>query len=293
MAAVGKRGLGRGLAALIPDSAFENDAPSPGRRTRLRMVPLDEIRPNPEQPRQVFEADALAALAKSIEQHGILSPLVVRQDRGDYVLIAGERRFRAAGLAGLHEVPCVVRDAPRAREQLELALIENLLREDLDPIEAALGYRRLADDFGLTQEEIAQRVGRNRATVANALRLLQLPEDVLDTVRRGELSAGHARALLSLVDDLRVLRRVMSQCVNEQWSVRELERQVARMVSGPAKKARKSRGSGPTMEYATRQLRDALHTSVAIKPLKTGGGRIVVDYADAEDLERLIQKMRG
>lgn len=289
-----KRGLGRGLASLIPDSTFEADDTTPSRRARLRQVPLDEIRPNPEQPRQVFGAEALQSLADSIAQHGILTPLVVRRDRGDYVLIAGERRFRAAGLAGLHEVPCVVRDAPRAREQLELALIENLQREDLDPIEAALGYRRLAEEFGLTQEEVANGVGKNRATIANAVRLLQLPEDALDDVRRGDLSAGHARALLSLVDDLRVLRRVKAQCIDQGWSVRELERQVARVVHGQANGARaNATGRDKTMAYAIAQLRDALHTSVQIRPLKKGGGRIIVDYADAEDLERLLQKMRG
>src|SRR5690606_4277824 len=154
--------LGRGLASLIPDSAF-GDEEELVERPRLRIVPLDEIRPNPEQPREVFDAEDLAGLADSVRRHGILTPLVVRRHEGQYVLIAGERRLRAAGLAGLTDVPVIVREADAPSEQLELALVENLQRTDLDPIEAARGYHRLSDEYGYTQDEVARKVGKDRS----------------------------------------------------------------------------------------------------------------------------------
>ncbi|TVQ87295.1 MAG: ParB/RepB/Spo0J family partition protein [Deltaproteobacteria bacterium] len=288
-----KRGLGRGLASLIPDSTLEGSSTG-GASGQVRQVPLDEIRPNPEQPREHFEPAALQALANSIASHGVLSPLVVRREDGRYVLLAGERRLRAAGLAGLHEVPCLVRDAASSLEQLEVALVENLLREDLDPIEAARGYRRLLDDFGLTQEQVAQRVGRKRATIANAVRLLELPDAILAAVQSGQISAGHARAILPLLDDPATLRGLIAQTIDKGWSVREVERQVARLTRAPPidrsnERLRRQR----TLEYATQLLRDALKTSVQIRPLKRGGGRIVIDYADPEDLERLLEHMRS
>lgn len=286
-----KRGLGRGLASLIPDSSFEDDDKEVT-RAQLRHVPLDQIRPNPEQPREVFDAEALDALASSIRAHGVLTPLVVRADDGKYTLIAGERRFRAAGLAGLHEVPCVVRQADRARDQLVLALVENLQRADLDPIEAARGYQRLSEEFGLTQEAIASGVGRNRATIANAMRLLALPDAVLEVVREGRLSAGHARAVLPLLEDDAALRRTWRNAEAQSWSVRETERQVARIVSDARPRKAKKAADDKRLSYATGLLRDALQTSVAIKPRKDGSGRIVLDYADGEDLERLIGQLR-
>lgn len=290
MAPSPKSSLGRGLAALIPDSALEG-GPSSG--PQLRRVPIEEIRPNPQQPREHFEPGALAALAESIRAHGVLAPLVVRRFEGTYVLLAGERRLRAAGLAGLHQVPCIVRQAETPAEQLEIALVENLVREDLDPIEVARGYRRLAQEFGLTQEQIAERVGRARATVANAMRLLDLPADALTAVQAGEISAGHGRALLPLVDRPEVLRSVLAKIIAEGWSVREVERQVARATRPePAPRPKERPRRDQQVAYATGLLRDALRTSVEIKPLKRGGGRIVVDYADAEDLERLLSIMR-
>jgi ParB family chromosome partitioning protein len=195
-----KRGLGRGLASLIPDSALD-PVPFPERtapRSALRTVPIAEIRANPEQPRRSFEPGELQALADSVRAHGVLAPLICRREDGYYVLIAGERRLRAAALAGLAEVPVIVRDAHDAGVQLELALVENLQRVDLDPIEAARGYARLSDTYGYTQDEIASRVGKDRSTVANAVRLLKLPEGVLDELRAGRISAGHARAMLPI-----------------------------------------------------------------------------------------------
>lgn len=286
------RSLGRGLASLIPDSALTTDARGPD-RARVRHVPLEEIRANPEQPREVFQPTDLESLADSIRNHGILSPLVVRKVDGAYVLIAGERRLRAAGLAGLTEVPVLVRDAPSEREQLELALVENLQRADLDPIESARGFARLIADFGLTQAQVADRVGKQRATVANALRLLNLPEFVLMALRNGQISAGHARALLPITapDEL---RKLMVKVIAQRLSVRATEQIVSRLTQTPhVVRATERQRREQVFEYATQLLSESLHTSVAIRPLKNGGGRIVIDYADAEDLERLIQQLRS
>lgn len=285
------RGLGRGLASLIPDSALEMDA-LPAERDALRVVPIDEIRPNPEQPREIFDGAALAELSDSIRTHGILSPLVVRRHEGRYVVIAGERRLRAAALAGLSEVPVVVREADDASRQLELALVENLQREDLDPIEGARGFQRLMDEYGYTQDQVAKAVGKDRSTVANAVRLLRLPEFVLLAMRDGRISAGHARAMLPLTEEDE-LRRVLSKVVAQGLNVRQTERLVAGLVKLPAAVSADRRRRERTLEYAEKLLRDRLHTSVAIKSLKKGGGRIQIDYADAEDLERLIGLLRG
>ena len=284
------RSLGRGLAALIPDSALDVDMEEPG--GTARMVPIDEIAPNPEQPRTVFEPTALEELSASIDKHGVLIPLVVRQEEGKYFLIAGERRLRAAALAGLQEVPVVVRDVSTGIEQLELALVENLQREDLDPIEAAKGFQRLIDEYGYTQAEVADRVGKNRATVANSLRLLNHPDFVLDALRGGFITAGHARALLPLVgrDDL---TGALKAVIDRGLSVRATESMVAAMVKGPTKSKKQKKKDPGQMSYATNLLSYALRTTVEIQPRKRGGGRIVIDYANKDDLERLIDQLRG
>lgn len=285
------RSLGRGLASLIPDSALDvGDDQTP--RAKLRMVPLDEIQPNPEQPRVEFDAEQIEALADSIRAHGVLAPLVVRRSDGQYVLIAGERRLRASGLAGLTEVPVILRDVEEPQVQLELALVENLQRVDLDPIEGARGFQRLIEQFGYSQDEVARRVGKKRSTVANALRLLRLPDFVLQALRQRHIRAGHARALVA-VEDVDELRRVLARVVAQKLNVRQTEQLVARLTQTPrvvrqTDRARRERA----FEYATKLLCESLHTSVAIRPLKKGGGRILIDYSDAEDLERLIQQLR-
>lgn len=284
------RGLGRGLASLIPDSALDVDV-LPPERNALRMVPIDEIRPNPEQPRQVFEPEALESLAASIRVHGVLSPLVVRRSEGRYILIAGERRLRASGLAGLEEVPVVVREADDPSRQLEVALVENLQRADLDPIESARGFQRLIDEYGYTQAQVATAVSKDRSTVANLVRLLRLPDFVIETLREHRITAGHARALLPLTDE-EELRRVLSKVLAHGLSVRATERLVAELVKVPSVvKTHQRRQRERTMDYAVKLLQEALHTSVNIKQ-KKNGGTIVIDYADAEDLERLIGLLR-
>lgn len=280
------RGLGRGLASLIPDSALD-PAANEEARTTYRTVPIDEIRPNPEQPREVFASEDLNQLSDSIRAHGVMSPLVVRKWEGRYVLIAGERRLRAAALAGLSEVPVILRSAENPGVQLELALVENLQRSDLDPIEAARGFQRLIEVYGYTQDGVAQRVGKNRSTVANAVRLLALPEFVLDAVREDVISAGHARALLPLGQGAR-LREALDKVVAQSLSVRATERLVKRILAGETG----TKGAPRTLQYANKLLSEALHTAVTIRPRKRGGGRIIVDYSSAEDLERLIGQIR-
>lgn len=277
--------LGRGLASLIPDTSFGDES----QRPEVRLVPREQIQPNPEQPREVFHRAELDALAESIREHGILSPLVVRREEGAYILIAGERRLRAAALAGLTEVPVLLRKTSSSAETLELALIENLQREDLDPIEAARGYRRLMDEYGMTQERVAERVGKERPTIANALRLLKLPDIALQALRDGDISAGHARALLPLANSGH-MQRALIRIQDEQLSVRATERLVQRLVNGveggqQAERLRREKAMGPV----NRRLTKALSAGVAVRPRKGGGGRIVIDFADSEDLDRLIE----
>lgn len=284
------KGLGRGLASLIPDSALDVETGGLDGGS-ARTVPLDEIRPNPEQPREFFDKEALETLADSIRQHGLLTPMVVRRHEGRYILIAGERRFRAAGLAGLTEVPVMVRDADDPAVQLELALVENLQRADLDPIEEARGYQRLMSEYGYTQEQVATKVGKRRPTVANALRLLKLPDYALQALRDGRISSGHARALLPVSDET-ALKTLLARIISEGLSVRSTEQVVKELLRTRKPKTGDDGENKRTLDYATRLLRDALRTSVAIRPRKKGGGRIVIDYSDGEDLERLIHRLR-
>lgn len=293
MSVLAKRGLGRGLASLIPDSALD-PTPFPERaanRNALRIVPIAEIRANPEQPRRVFDPIELGSLADSVRLHGVLAPLICRRDDGFYVLIAGERRLRAAALAGLTEVPVIVRDAHDAGAQLELALVENLQRVDLDPVESARGYARLAETYGYTQDEIAARVGKDRSTIANTMRLLKLPDSVLDELRAGRITAGHARAMLPVLDP-DALRRLTARIVAEQLSVRHVERIVASLVRADGAPP-KPEAPVKRFDYASRALSDALHAKVAIQPRQDGGGRIVIDYGSVDELDRLVRQLRG
>ena len=217
----------------------------------------------------------------------------MRRAEGRYILIAGERRLRAAALAGLREVPVVVRDATTPREQLELALIENLQRADLDPIEAAKGYDRLLKEIKLTHDEVARRVGKERVTVTNAVRLLKLPEFVLAAVRDGRLSAGHARALVPLADSQEDLRLAVSRVLGQQLSVRATEKLVASLAASPkpvrtADRERKERA----YEQVARLLTESMQTSVTLKPKENGSGQILISYGDHEELDRLVQRLR-
>ncbi len=286
--------LGRGLAALIPDDVMEAK-PQIGTRNRVLEVPLAEIQPNPEQPRTHFDPQALTDLKNSIQVHGIIQPILVRsKPGGGYVLIAGERRLRAAGLAGLETVPAVLRaDAGEGDVQLELALVENLQRQDLDAVEAARGYRRLQQDYGYTQEQVANKVGKERATVANALRLLRLPDSVLNLLREGRITAGHAKALLS-VEDSGMLKAIVAQILNKDLSVRATEALVRSQVKAKGKPKAGAKKADKALRYVSDLLSRSLSTAVDIKPkARGGGGKIVIDYSSPDELERLIEALRA
>lgn len=278
---MGRQALGRGLEALIPP-----EKPGP----RAVEIPLTEIHPNPLQPRRRFDDNKLEDLAASIRGHGVLSPVIVRQSQDGYELIAGERRVRAAERAGLERIPAVIRDASNA-EMLEVALIENLQREDLNPVEEADVYRRLVEEFGLTQEEVATRVGRDRASVANTLRLLKLPTRIQEDLIEGTLSAGHGRALLGLEGRVHQLK-ARESIIRRSLSVRATELLVKRLKAGPAERHQKLTRHGPELASVEEQLRRALATKVRI--VRSGRrGRIEVEFYSDEDLDRLIQKICG
>ncbi|MBQ3593260.1 MAG: ParB/RepB/Spo0J family partition protein, partial [Clostridia bacterium] len=212
-----KKGLGRGIEALFEDSGDTKDVTS-----GITELKISQVEPNRNQPRKDFDKDALAELASSIETHGVISPIIVRpSDNGQYQIIAGERRWRASRMAGLDTVPVIIKDFDE-KEVMEVALIENLQREDLNPVEEAMGYRALMDTFGMTQEQVAQRVGKSRSAIANALRLLTLRPQELELLRNGKITAGHARALLAAADAL--TREQMAEMAANGASVHELER---------------------------------------------------------------------
>lgn len=278
---MGRQALGRGLEALIPLGKEE-----PG----IVEIPLAEIRPSSFQPRKRFDDKRLDELATSIRAQGVLSPVIVRQASGGYELVAGERRVRAAERAGLERVPAVIREVSNA-EMLEVALIENLQREDLNPIEEADVYRRLIEDYGLTQEAVATRVGRDRASVANSVRLLKLPPKVREDLIEGNLSSGHGRALLALeAQDLQLKAR--DAVVKRGLSVRATEQLVKRLKAPSAGKDRHIGRQTPDLAHAEERLRRALATKVRI--VRSGHrGRIEVEFYSVEDLDRLVQKICG
>ena len=267
--------LGKGIAALIPE-------PPTGRPGAASELSVGEIEPNPLQPRRQFSPASLDELAASIRQHGVLQPVVVaKASGGGYHLIAGERRWRAAKLAGLERIPAVIRQATDDVQQLSLALIENLQREDLTPIEEARAYHHLRSEGGLSQEEIARRVGKDRSTIANALRLLQLPLEVQGQVDAGTLSAGHARALVGIGDAERQ-KTLGARCAREGWSVRDLERR----LRPAAHKARRT--ADPETREAADRLSLSLGTRVEIHRRRRGG-EIRLAFTSEEELIRLFQ----
>lgn len=272
--------LGKGIGALL------NSASQEGGR-KYFLCPIEELRPHAEQPRKAFDDAKLAELAASIREKGIIQPLVVRRQEDHYQIIAGERRWRAAQRAGLHEVPVVIEDVSEDWA-FELALIENIQREDLNPIEEAEAYRRLMQGFDLTQEEVAKRVGKERSTVANALRLLRLPAKVLDDVMAGRLSMGHARSLLSLENEEDLLE-ARDQVVQKRLSVRDTEALVKKIKSfgsAPRRSARPE--SSPELLHLAGELKRALGTQIRIVP-QGKGGKIEISYYSPEDLDRLLE----
>lgn len=289
-----KHGLGRGLGALIRDTPVESEpsAVAHGAAGPL-MVELSQIRPSPFQPRRTFAREALDELTASIREHGVLEPLLVRKVDEGYELIAGERRWRASQEAGLKQVPVVLRVASD-REALELGLIENLQRADLNPVEEAEGYQVLADKFSLTQEEIAKRVGKGRASVANALRLLGLPKEVRKFITEGLVSAGHAKVLMGLSSDLEQCR-FAERVIKDGLSVRDLEKIVEHARRIPRKKTPgKEDIPSSHMVYLIDKLHQHFGTSVHIQPCRTTAngrkvkGSVQIDFYTNDDLDRIL-----
>src|SRR5262245_56356875 len=285
-----RQALGKGLSSLIPSSIVKAPAPTsaplPSKVTELRLE-VSKIRPNPRQPRRAFDEAALDELASSMRKEGLLQPVVVRPlIDGRFELIAGERRWRAAQRAGIHQIPAVIRDVPDEK-LLELALIENLQREELNPIEEAEAYRILVDDLELTQNEVAERVGKQRTTVANALRLLNLPELVKELVRGRQITMGHARALLAL-EDPKAIEAMARRVVAEGLSVREVESKAKRPFTAKSRPGRPAKSVDPNVEAAEATLQRALGTKVRILGNGTVG-RVEVHYHSADELDRVYR----
>lgn len=280
-----KRGLGKGLGAFFPSA----DTVAVEEQEEKSTVPVKEIRPNPFQPRRVFDQEALAELARSISQYGVLQPIVVRRSSDGYDLVAGERRWRASQLAGLEVIPAVVRDYTDG-EMTEIALIENLQREDLNPIEEAAAFQRLMEEFGLTQEEVARKIGRSRSMVANMVRLLNLQPEVQDFVSRGTLSMGQARPLLA-VESPEVQCEAARIIIEEDLNSRDAEELVKQLTS--AKRAKKEKAPvEEKREFFLVEMEDRLKlilgTQVRIKQGKMKS-KIEIDYYSPEDLERILE----
>jgi ParB family transcriptional regulator, chromosome partitioning protein len=276
------QGLGRGLASLIP----QRNAGQPA----TIEIPVGRIAANPRQPRKRFDTEGLASLTASITEHGVLQPILVTETVDGYQLVAGERRLRAAQAAGLERIPAVVRQLAD-RDQLELALVENLQREDLDPLETADAYRQLIDEFGFTQEDLASRVGKARSTVANTLRLLELAPGVQGAVADGRLTEGHGRALGGLATQLQ--DRVLDSVIGQELSVRQTEELVRRLREPKAQpEGPSARRADPDLERVEEDLRRALGTKVSLARSRRGG-RIVIEYYSDEELGRLYERLTG
>ena len=283
-------GLGRGLSALIPG------APEAGEAAGLLEVPVNAVAPNPKQPRTRFDDEAIGSLALSIREVGILQPIVVRKSGSGYELIAGERRLRAAKLAGLATVPVVVRDTDDA-DTLREALIENIHREDLGPIELAEAFRQLLEELGLKQEELADRVGMSRSYIANTIRLLQLPIDVQQLLTDGKVQAGHARTLLAL-GDAEAQSTLALRIAAEDLSVREVEEIVRRYVDAPKEAPARPEKSpdAPPSDSAMAEVEEILSEQLATRVQIQMGkkrGRVVIEFGSADDLERIVSEIIG
>ena len=281
-----RKGLGKGLDALIPmDEPASGEVGAEG----VLAVPLDKVSPNPHQPRTAIRDQDLVELAASIEAHGVIQPLIVAREGDGYVLVAGERRWRASRLAGLATVPAVVKDvAPQ--QMLEIALVENLQREDLSPMEAAMAYSQLIDEFELTHEDVAQRVGKSRAAVSNTLRLLKAAKPVQEALTEGKITEGHARALLSL-DRRQAQVTALKTVLRRGLSVRQTEELVRRLQQTPAAQETDSRPA-PEIQAMEARFEEALGTRVRLAPGKTGG-RLTIYYYSDEELESIYGRLSG
>lgn len=288
-----RQALGKGIDALI--ARVENNEAKNG---TLQKIPVDQIEPNPEQPRKIFHETSLAELSQSIAKHGLTQPIIVRRDakRDTYMLVAGERRWRASRLAGITEIDAIVRKDLSKQDELTHSLIENIQREDLNAIDMALAYRKLMDEFGITQGELAQYCGKPRSTVANTLRLLDLDENIRGTIQAGKLSEGHGRTLLSIADREN-RRRAYELMLTESWSVRQAEDH-AKGLDGAVRRPRRTEGSGhktktPEVMEMEKNLEGKLGSKVEIHHGPSGeNGRIVLHYYSLEDFDRITQILK-
>ncbi|MFD1954654.1 ParB/RepB/Spo0J family partition protein [Paenibacillus thailandensis] len=279
--------LGRGLDALIPSLSVSED-------DKVVEIPLSQLRPNPYQPRKHFDDESIKELAESIKQHGVIQPIIVRSVLKGYEIIAGERRFKASQLIGNASIPAVVR-AFSDQQVMEIALIENLQREDLNAIEVAIAYQSLMEKFKLTQEELSMKVGKSRSHIANFIRLLSLPDEIKDYVSRGTLSMGHARALAG-VKNAATQKELAALVIAQEWSVRELEDAIQKLDSRPKEeKADKSKlkKRDPYIESLEDTLRERFKTTVRIKPQQKDKGKIELQYYSKQDLERLLELLQS
>ena len=298
-----KKGLGKGLSALLPSE--ETEVPAAGEKPAAKasdrdsaknqkgevFIAVEKLKANPGQPRKNFDPEELAELAESIRQQGIIQPIIA-EDAGDgsYIIIAGERRTRAARLAGLTEVPAILRKYSDEK-RMEVSLIENIQRADLNPVEEASAFRQLMDLSGLSQDEVASRVGKNRATVANALRLLKLPPEMQESLRKNELSPGHARAILS-APGARAQELLFREIIKKDLSVREAEKRAAVLGAESKKKKKHAKGRAPEIEAMEEKFITHLGTKTVIKG-DLNKGTILIDYYSMEDLDRLYEILGG
>lgn len=291
-----KKGLGKGLQALIPPTVVINETETNGES--IILVPIERIKPNPDQPRKTFDLDKIRELSESIKEHGVLQPIVVRMiASGRYEIVVGERRWKASQLAGLVEMPCILRDLDQ-KSVTELALIENIQREDLNGVEEAEGYRHLMDDFNYTQEALASRLGKSRPHIANTMRLLSLAPPILEFVRNGRLSPGHARAILA-VNEKDLHLSFAERIIAENFSVRQSE-EAARLINegkqtdGDSAISKKNKNQeaivfrlSPILRDMEDRLRSSLGTKVKLRPSEKGG-RIEIDFYSDDELTRIV-----
>ncbi|RNC28947.1 MAG: Chromosome-partitioning protein Spo0J [Candidatus Dichloromethanomonas elyunquensis] len=273
-----KKGLGRGLGALITERETES--------SEIKEIMLADIFPNPDQPRRDFDQDKLAELAESIKEHGLLQPILVKPDGSKYYIIAGERRYRASQLAGLDRISCIVRDCTE-QEMTEKALIENIQRDDLSPVEEGLAYARLMNEYGLTQEQVAKRVGKGRPTVANLLRIIQLPSEILELLRKERISLGHAKVLLT-VDNREKQIELAEKIAAESLSVRDVELFLQHKEENRQQKVKAKKAKYNSLQDVEERLRAVFQTKVSVKGSEDKG-RIEIDYYSKDELSRLLE----
>ena len=276
-----KFGLGKGLGALISENEEETNENS------KLLIPLNKIKSNAEQPRKSFDNERIAELAESIKHHGIIQPLILMKENEDYVIIAGERRWRAAKMAGLKEVPAIIMDITE-KEVLEVSLIENIQRQDLNPIEEALAYKRLIDEFKLTQEELSKRIGKSRVVITNTIRLLNLSEDDQQYLIEGVISEGHGRALLAITDS-KLQCELAQNVIDDKLSVRELEFLIRKLkTKSEPSKSKAKKETNPYYKEVIEKLENYFGTKVNVTN-KNNKGKIEIEYYSEEDLQRILE----